>query len=311
VGLETGEKLFAIAPDLQGGAQRPVAGDWCACDGDGQIRAVLPRRGLLERRAAGPVDEGQILASHVDLALILIPLEADLRLRRLDRYLALCAGGDVEPVVLLSKADLVSNPEEAAEAVGRAYPTCRVIAFSSVAGQGLDDLRALLSAGRSAVLLGSSGVGKSTLANTLAGREVMQTGEVRGGDGKGRHTTSHRELILLPSGGMLLDTPGLREVGLWVDAASVDAVFEDLAEMAQSCRFGDCRHQGEPGCALRQSVDDGDVDEDRLDSYLKLRAEADLAAIRKEEHLRRDLEKKTHGRWRKEARYLRDQKGDD
>jgi ribosome biogenesis GTPase len=257
----------------------PVAGDWVAARivGPGQalVEAVLPRRTCLSRRAAGSREDEQPLAANVDLVFLVCGLDADFNLRRLERYLALVAGSGASPVVVLNKADLCSDlAGRIAEtaAIARSAP---VVAASTVDPHGLDALRALLTPGSTIALLGSSGAGKSTIANRLLGEERFRTGDVRMRDSRGRHTTVRRELTPLPHSGALIDTPGMRELQLWTGPEGVDAVFDDIAAIAAGCRFRNCTHSGEPGCAMAAALDRGQVDADRWASFQKLRAEAE------------------------------------
>lgn len=255
------------------GADLPATGDWTAVrhiePGLVLIEQVLPRRSKIARRAAGRRDEEQVLAANVDLALIVCGLDGDFNVRRLERYLAVAREGGVEPVIVLNKADVCDRAVAALEEARRVARPATVLAISARTGSGCEAIEAMLGPGVTAVLLGSSGAGKSTLLNRILGAEVHRTASVRESDGRGRHTTTARELIELPGGGALIDTPGLREIQLWATEESVAAVFEDIAGLAAHCRFGDCTHSVEPGCAVRGVVDAG-----RLDSFHKLRREA-------------------------------------
>ncbi len=256
----------------------PVTGDWvavCARQGDGTaiVRAVLPRRTTFTRREAGPgAPRGQVVAANVDVALLVASLNADLSLRRIERYLAAAWESGAEPVIVLTKADMCADAaarKAEVEAIAFGVP---VHAISSLTGEGIAELRAHLAPGRTAVLLGSSGVGKSTLVNALAGTQIMLTREIRDDD-TGRHTTTHRELILLPDGALILDTPGMREFGLWDAGAGVSATFADLEALFAQCRFDDCRHRHEPGCAVRAALESGELEPSRWESYGKLQKE--------------------------------------
>jgi ribosome biogenesis GTPase len=256
----------------------PVTGDWVGVsapkgEGDAIIRAVLPRATTFTRREAGPgAPRGQVVAANVDTALLVASLNADLSLRRIERYLASTWESGAEPVVVLTKADMCDAVEERraeVEAVAFGVP---VHAISALTGQGLDDVRPYLKPGRTAVVLGSSGAGKSTLVNALAGREIMAVREIRDDD-TGKHTTTHRELILLPDGALVLDTPGMRELGLWDASVGVSTTFADLEALFAQCRFDDCRHKAEPGCAVRAALADGTLEASRWDSYTKLQKE--------------------------------------
>jgi ribosome biogenesis GTPase / thiamine phosphate phosphatase len=259
-------------------ASMPVVGDWVAARvvGPAQalVEAVLPRRTCFSRRAAGRREERQALAANIDLVFLVCGLDGDFNVRRLERYLTLAVESGARPVVVLNKADLcdevAGRMREAAEVSGGAP----VVAVTTVGTPGVDALREFLAAGQTVALLGSSGVGKSTLVNALLGEERLRTGAVRDSDGKGRHTTSHRELIPLPQGGALIDTPGMRELQLWAGAESVDQAFDEIAATALACRFGDCRHHGEPGCAVRRALDAGEIPLERWESYEKLLREA-------------------------------------
>ncbi|MDO9431197.1 MAG: ribosome small subunit-dependent GTPase A [Phenylobacterium sp.] len=256
----------------------PVAGDWVACTVRAQERAatihhLLPRSSVFIRRASGPGGGSQVVAANVDLVLLVASLNADLSLRRLEHYLATAWESGAQPVIVLTKADTCEDAEaliSQVEAIAFGVP---VHAVSAVTGEGVAEVRALLAPGKTAVLLGSSGVGKSTLVNALAGAELMATGGIREDDARGRHTTTHRELVVLPTGALVLDTPGMRELGLWDADEGVAATFGDIEALGAACRFRDCGHQAEPGCAVRAALELGDLDEGRWKSYGKLQRE--------------------------------------
>ncbi|MFD7441292.1 ribosome small subunit-dependent GTPase A [Streptomyces sp. NPDC059909] len=269
-------------------------GDWAAVDPDGSpryVRTYLPRRTAFVRSTSSQRSEGQILAANVDHAIIAVSLAVELDLGRIERFLALAWESGAHPLVVLTKADLVPD------ATGRSYlvqdvetvaPGVPVLSVSSLTGEGMDVLAAVVSGGTS-VLLGVSGAGKSTLANALLGEDAMEVQATRDADGKGRHTTTTRNLLALPGGGVLIDTPGLRGVGLWDAAAGVGQVFSEIEELAEDCRFHDCAHESEPGCAVRAAIEDDALPERRLDSYRKLLRENQRIVAKTDARLRAEL----------------------
>ncbi|MCH0561593.1 ribosome small subunit-dependent GTPase A [Streptomyces sp. MUM 2J] len=271
-------------------------GDWVAVEPGGNpryVRTCLPRRTAFVRSTSSKRSEGQILAANVDHAIIAVSLGAELDLGRIERFLALAWESGAQPVVVLTKADLVPD------AVTRSYlvqdvettaPAVPVLAVSAARGEGLDVLTALVSGGTS-VLLGQSGAGKSTLANALLGEDVMDVQAIRDIDGKGRHTTTTRNLLALRGGGVLIDTPGLRGVGLWDAETGVGQVFSEIEELAARCRFHDCAHDSEPGCAVRAAIEDGDLPVRRLESYRKLKRENQRIVAKTDARLRAELRK--------------------
>lgn len=259
----------------------PCTGDWAAVDLHARpmavVSALLPRSTAIIRKVAGKRSDGQVLAANVDTVLITASLAADPDLGRIERFLALAWESGAEPLVVLTKADLVDDAEFIRADVEGVAPGVTVLVVSAETGEGIDVLRAC--APGTTVLIGQSGVGKSTLTNALVGSEVMTVQEAREVDQKGRHTTTTRELIPLPGGGVLIDTPGLREVGLY-GGEGVDLAFADIAELAEGCRFHDCNHHTEPGCAVRAALEDGTLPQRRMDSYLKLQRENEWIASR-------------------------------
>jgi len=267
-------------------------GDWAALDpGTGglpAVRALLPRRTAFVRSASSTRSEGQVLAANVDHAVIAVSLAVEPDLGRLERFLALAWESGAQPLVVLTKTDLAPDTAHAVADAEAAAPGVTVLPVSAVTGEGLDVLAAALGGG-TAVLLGQSGAGKSTLVNALVGQEVLAVQETRARDGKGRHTTTARELFALPGGGVLIDTPGLRGVGLWDAGDGVGRTFPDIEELARACRFHDCAHAAEPGCAVLAAVDDGTLPERRLESYRKLLRENQYLAARTDARLRSEL----------------------
>ncbi|MFF9525923.1 ribosome small subunit-dependent GTPase A [Streptomyces achromogenes] len=269
-------------------------GDWVAVDPDGDpryARAYLPRRTAFVRSTSSKRSEGQILAANVDHAVVAVSLAVELDLGRVERFLALAWESGAQPVVVLTKADLVPDPVTLAHLVRdveTSAPGVPVLGVSALHGDGLDVLVALVGSGTS-VLLGQSGAGKSTLANALVGADVMDVRAARDVDGKGRHTTTTRNLLPLPTGGVLIDTPGLRGVGLYDAEGGVGQVFAEIEELAEECRFHDCAHESEPGCAVRAAVADGRLPERRLDSYRKLMRENQWIAAKTDARVRAEL----------------------
>jgi ribosome biogenesis GTPase / thiamine phosphate phosphatase len=263
-------------------AELPVVGDWVALSGD-EIAAVLPRRTAFVRRAAADAESGtareQVVAANADLVLVTAPLGQDVDRLVLERYVTLALQSGAEPVLLLTKADLVDDPAAAAadlEGVGGEIP----IAFVSAKwGTGIERVRELVRPGRTAALLGPSGAGKSTLVNTLTDETLLETADVRA-DGTGRHTTTRRQLVPIPGGGLLIDNPGMREVHLWLADDGLDAAFPDVTELAASCRFADCSHETEPGCAIQEALAAGTLSRERWDRYRALERELEELAER-------------------------------
>jgi ribosome biogenesis GTPase len=256
----------------------PVAGDWAAVaarpeEGAATIHDVLPRKTAFIRKAAGPTLAEQVIAANVETAFLVTSLNADLSLRRLERYLTAAWESGAQPAIVLTKADLCDDVDSAVFEVESIAYGVPVHPVSAITGRGLDDLRTYLRPGRTAVLLGTSGVGKSTLVNALAGAELLATQAIREDDARGRHTTSHRELVLLPEGGLILDTPGMRELGLWDAADGVSGAFEDVEALFADCRFNDCAHEAEPDCAVRAALAEGMLDSTRWESYVRLQRE--------------------------------------
>lgn len=254
----------------------PVAGDWVVLGGDESeplAEAVLPRSAAIVRRDPGRAARLQVLAANVDTVLITHPLAEEPNLSRIERELALVWESGASPVVALTKADLCADAEAARLQVAEAAPGVPVYLTSALTGLGLEELGLYLAPGMTVALIGPSGSGKSTLVNALAGEDLRETREVRVSDGRGRHTTVSRELIALPGGGLIIDTPGLRAVGMWESAEGIDLAFADIAELAEGCRFRDCRHDGEPGCAVEAAVEAGELAPRRLESYRELQAE--------------------------------------
>ena len=290
----------------------PAVGDWLALEPvsasppQAALRGILPRSGTFIRQR--PSDgQPQVLAANVDSAFLVSGLDDDLNLRRIERYLVLALDGGVTPVVVLNKVDIALDLARAVAEVHAVAAGTRVVVTSAIDGTGLEELVSLLEPGATACLLGSSGVGKSTITNALLGEERQATRDLREDDSKGRHTTSHRELFALPGGGLLIDTPGLRTVGVMGEADAVQATFDEVESLARSCRFSDCRHETEPGCAVRAAIEAGTISADRLASHHKLEAERQYAELRSDERARREADRKLGRFFKQHKKNLRRQ----
>jgi ribosome biogenesis GTPase len=272
-----GKLLFSV----DSSQNLPCVGDWTLVQyyNDGTlaiIHELLPRKSFLRRKAAGKKIGYQMIASNIDVAFIMQSCDYNFNLRRMERYLVMVNDGRIKPVILLSKSDLIS-PEELEQRfseINQARIGVRVIAFSNTTGVGLQTLREALEKGKTYCLLGSSGVGKTTLLNHLLGREVFETNPVREKDSRGRHTTARRQLSMVDNGALLIDTPGMRELGMIDVGTSIEESFADIRELTASCRFKDCTHIMETGCAILKAVGNGDLDDERYRSYLKLMKES-------------------------------------
>ena len=268
----------------------PTVGDFVMVNyienGDSQILATLPRRTVFSRRDPGPIPRDQAVAANFDYVFIMQSLNMDFNPKRLDRYLTISWQSGATPVILLTKADLVEDYWDYLTQVERVAPGVTTHVVSAHTGYGLQRLNAYLQPGKTVVFLGSSGVGKSSLVNALAGEEIMAVSAIREDDSKGRHTTTHRQLIRLKNGVMIIDTPGMRELGMWDISEGLGDAFTDVEQFLGRCRFSDCRHKHEPGCSIRAAISAGELDAKRWESYQKLSEEA----VSKEEMLRRKNE---------------------
>lgn len=311
IGELRGETTGKMQYMASGPQDLPAVGDWVVVDprpeeGGATIVDILPRRTRFSRQAAGRKTEEQIVAANVDSVFIVSGLDNDFNVRRIERYLVLVSESGASPVVLLNKADVCEDPQAARQAVASINPHAPIHILSALNNEGMGVIRDHLRDGSTGALLGSSGVGKTTIINRLLGTDERATAPVREADDRGRHTTSARELIPLPTGGLLIDTPGMRELQLWSAPGAMNEVFDDIEEIAENCRFRDCSHEVEPGCAVREALEQGMLDAGRFESYRKLLRELqyqqrklDPAAQRKEKE-----------RWKKIiTEYKRSKKG--
>ena len=289
--LESGEPLAHVSGrfrhQAKTAADYPAVGDWVAVQPRGAhhrvfIQGVLPRRSRFSRKVAGTTTEEQVIAANVDTVFLVSGLDNDFNPRRIERYLVTSWEGGVSPVVVLNKADLRDDVSPFVEEIRRVAPGVPIHAVSCKSRSGLDELSQYIGPGRTVAMLGSSGVGKSTLINRVLGLERQRTREVREHDSRGRHTTSHRELIVLPAGGLLVDTPGMRELQLWEATTALDETFGDIRALAERCHFRDCRHETEPRCAVREAVDQGHLAPERRESYVRLLRELDALDERRD-----------------------------
>ncbi|WP_257391858.1 ribosome small subunit-dependent GTPase A [Mesobacillus jeotgali] len=301
VWLEDGEHLCTLSGKLtyeaNGRDELPAVGDWVAVkvspgEMRGTIQGILPRKSKFSRKAAGQVTEEQIVAANIDTVFIVNSLNDDLNLRRIERYLLLAWESGSNPVIILSKADLDSDIEAKIKLVSTVAIGVPVIPVSILEGTGMNELQLYLAPGRTVALIGSSGVGKSSLVNYFTGYEKQLVKEIRESDDKGKHTTTHREMVLLPDGAVLIDTPGMRELQLWTSEEGISESFADIDQYAAACKFRDCSHDNEPGCAVWTAINTGSLDEGRLSNYKKLQKE--LAYMDRKVDKKAQAEEKRH-----------------
>jgi ribosome biogenesis GTPase len=275
----------------------PVVGDWVALrldpsGGHGQIRDILTRRTSFSRKVAGRTTEEQVLAANVDTVFVTYAIEVRLNLRGIERYLVAAERSGADPVVILNKADLAADVEAVVAGARAALRDIPVLTTSARTGAGLDAIAPYLTDGRTVAFLGPSGAGKSSIVNRLVGDERLPTGEVRPWDARGRHTSVHRELVVRAEGGLIIDTPGIRELQIW-DSDVVDDAFGDILDLAAACRFRDCRHDREPGCAVKAAVDAGSLDAGRYGNFLKLQREEAILDQRKDVRAQQESKRAT------------------
>lgn len=301
VWTESGELLCEVSGKLafqaEGREDFPAVGDWVvikgrASEGNGTIHAILPRKSKFSRKAAGRTTEEQIIAANIDTIFLVSSLNDDLNLRRIERYLLLAWESGANPVVILSKSDLCESLSDSLSQVESVAMGVPIIPISSLDRTGFDELNKFLKPGSTVALLGSSGVGKSTLTNALLGTEKQKIQEAREKDDKGRHTTTYREMILLPNGAVLVDTPGMRELQLWDGDEGITESFKDIELYSENCRFRDCSHKNEPGCGVREAIEQGFLTDERMNSYRKLQRE--LAYLDQKTDKKAALERKKY-----------------
>ncbi|MCP4633229.1 MAG: ribosome small subunit-dependent GTPase A [candidate division Zixibacteria bacterium] len=295
---ENGELIGEVSGkmhyDAESRADYPAVGDWVTVaplpgESKAVIHAILPRKSNFSRRAVlsgsdryggGDTDQ-QVLASNIDTVFIVCGLDGDFNVRRAERYLTIAWDGGANPVIILNKSDICDDIAEKVAAMESIAFGIPIHPVSAETNEGIDELRQYIDEGKTVAFLGSSGVGKSSIINCLIGAEKLKTGAVRDYDNKGRHTTTHRELILLPEGGMVIDTPGMREIQIWEDEEGLEKTFSDIEELSLQCRFRDCKHQDEPGCAVQKAIEDETLEQKRYQSYLKLQRELQRLSQRK------------------------------
>ena len=297
-------------------AELPTVGDWVLVKKSDQtgdhslsvIEHTLERASKFSRKQAGEVNDEQVLAANIDTVFIVTGLDENFNLNRIERYLIIAAGSGADPVIVLSKADLCENIESFVDQVREIAAGAPIHVVSSVTEQGLESLREYLKIGQTAALLGSSGVGKSTITNYLLGYDRILTGEVREGDSKGRHTTTYRELCPIDGAGMVIDTPGMREIQIWGNEEAVVPSFEDLETLSINCRFSDCQHNAEPGCAVTKAIASGEIEADRLETYRKYQRELEHFAEKENAGARaqKKLERRTFSKSLKKRPTKRD-----
>ena len=289
----TGKLLYTVDSP----SDLPKVGDWVAMSlFEGEYKAIihdiLPRRTKFSRKVAGKKVQEQVMATNIDTIFLVQSLDSNFNPRRLERYLVMAHEGGIEPVIVLNKSDLCSDLDQKKQQVSAIGRNVAVVPTSATTGAGITELRHKLLPGRTYAFIGSSGVGKSTLINRLAGAEIMKTGEVREVDAKGRHTTTHRELIVLPNGALLIDTPGMRELQMWSSDQGMDDAFAEIVQLAIACHFPDCSHTQEKGCAVLAAVKAGELPRERYDNYLKLNKEMAYLDRKQDRHSAIDSKRK-------------------
>jgi ribosome biogenesis GTPase len=290
-----------VRHEASGREDFPAVGDWVVCsireEGRATIHAVLPRKSKFSRKMAGMTTEEQIVAANIDTVFLVNALNLDFNVRRIERYLLMAWESGANPVIILSKVDLCDDIEDKVQALEAVVFGVPIHVLSAMNHDGIAQLTPYLEDGKTIALLGSSGAGKSTLINTLYGEEIQRVNDIREDDDRGKHTTTHRQLIVLPRGGILIDTPGMRELQLWETSHSLEQSFQDVEALAEECRFRDCKHDGEPGCAVQNAINEGALEAGRLSSYQKLQRE--IAYLERKNDQRAQLAERV--KWKKIA----------
>jgi len=284
----------------------PKVGDWVVIstfpdEGKALIHDILARQTTFSRKAASKRTEVQVMATNLDHVYVVQSLDVNFNVNRIERYLVMIRESGAEPGVILNKSDLVDHPEEYLDEAKHIAGKVPIFVVSAKTHDGIENLSRAIQPGETIALVGSSGVGKSTIINALVGKDIQKTEEVRSGDSKGRHTTTRRELILLPDGGLLIDTPGMREFQVWTSDSGVEEVFGDILDLAEECRFRDCTHTHETDCAVQEAIEEGEMSEEHLENYLKLQRELEFLESKQNDALYREREerwKKIHENWK-------------
>ena len=315
----TGELIANISSSvinsIKNKSELPSVGDWVCLKKIDEFRPynivkIIPRINKLSRKVAGDKSEEQIIASNIDIVFIMTSVDDDFNIRRLERYLAMSNQINSKPIIIINKIDKCNNLEKYIKETEQIFQNTSIISISAKEGKNIQDVNKHIEKGKTIILLGSSGVGKSTLINQILGYSRQKVGNIRKKDSKGRHITTNRELIILPKGGILIDNPGLREIQLWSSEIGISKTFEDIEELSRQCRFSDCTHNAEPGCAIKRTIELGKLSQERVDSYKKLLREQEYLNNRRNTYERRKKDRKL-GKIYRQGKSIRKYKGND